>query len=318
MFDVLVRRSRWLLPLLIAALLLPWASPWLHGRGGRMAWLLDLAVHWQWQYVVALMPVVLLLGWRDRRWWALGLLVLLPWWTATPRLPAATDASPLAPFRVISANVHLGTTSPERLIAWTDDTPVDVLVLLEVSPAYAQALTDWTDYPHRVVVPGHDPFGIAVLSRHPIATQAILRDDRGIAAIDVAIDTPQGCVAVRAVHPMPPISPDDKRVRDRFLAAVAAAMNERGMPSLIAGDFNATPWSSAFAPFAAQGWRRASGLAPTWPVRGRGVVGIPIDHVLASRHWQRIDATRGPDLGSDHYPVRVVLGRPATAPCDES
>ena len=318
MIDALVRRARWLLPLLIAALLLPLASPWLHGRGGRIAWLLDLAVHWQWLYAIALVPVAMLCGWRDRRWWPLGLLALLPWWTAPPRWPTPTDASSLAPFRVISANVHLQTTSPERLIAWADDAPVDVLVLLEVSPIYAQALADWPTYPHRVVVPGNDPFGVAVLSRHPFATQAILRDVRGIASIDVAIDTPQGCVALRAVHPMPPISPEEKQARDRFLASTLAAMSERAPPSLIAGDVNATPWSSAFAPFAAASWRRSTLLAPTWPVRGLGVFGIPIDQVLASRHWQRIDAVRGPDLGSDHYPVRVVLGRTPTAACDES
>jgi endonuclease/exonuclease/phosphatase (EEP) superfamily protein YafD len=318
MIDALVRRARWLLPLLIAALLLPWASPWLHGHGGRIAWLLDLAVHWQWLYATALVPVVMLCGWRDRRFLALAPLALLPWWSAASRLPVAEDATALTPFRVISANVHLRTTSPGRLIAWTQDAPTDVLVLLEVSPPYARALADWSDYPHRVVEAQADPFGIAVLSRYPFATHAILHDVRGIASIDVAIDTPQGCVALRAVHPMPPISPDEKQTRDLLLASSVAALREHDDPSLIVGDFNATPWSSAFASFASASWRRTTSLMPTWPLFGRGLIGIPIDHVLASRHWQRIDAVRGPDLGSDHYPVRVVLGRKPTAACDES
>ncbi|HWT16711.1 MAG TPA: endonuclease/exonuclease/phosphatase family protein, partial [Patescibacteria group bacterium] len=283
MIDALVRRARWLLPPLIVALLLPLASPWLHGRGGRIAWLLDLAVHWQWLYAIAVVPVVMLCGWHDRRWWPLGLLALLPWWTAPPRLPTTTETAQLAPFRLISANVHLHTASPERLIAWTDAAPADVLVLLEVSPTYARALAEWSDYPHRVVAPGSDPFGIAVLSRHPFASQAILHDPRGIASIDVAIDTPQGCVALRALHPMPPISPGENVRRDLALAAALAAADRPEVPSVIAGDFNATPWSSGFAPFTAAGWRRATGLAPTWSVRGGGVIGIPIDHIVASR-----------------------------------
>lgn len=315
MIDALVRRARWLLPLLIVALLLPLASPWLHGRGGRIAWLLDLAVHWQGLYALILLPVVLLCGWRDRRFLPVGLLVLLPWWTAGSRLPPTTETSRHASFQVISANVHLRTMSPERLIAWTRESPADVLVLIEVSPAYARALAGWPDYPHRVVEPGDDPFGIAVLSRHPFASQAILRDARGIASIDVDLDTPNGCVALRAMHPMPPISPEDKVTRDRFLAASVDALAARGRPALVAGDFNATPWSSGFVRVMAAGWQRATGLAPTWPTRGQGVVGIAIDHIVASPHWRRVDSARGPDLGSDHYPVRAMLARAPSARC---
>jgi endonuclease/exonuclease/phosphatase (EEP) superfamily protein YafD len=313
--DALIRRARWLLPLLVVALLLPLASPWLHGQGGSWAWLLDLAVHWQGLYAAAWVPVVILVGWRDRRGWMLGLLALLPWWTAAPRLTTADAMADAARFTVVSANVHFDTTSPAALQDWLRQAPADVLVLLEVSPAYAAALAAWPDYPQRVIEAADNPFGIAVLSRHPFAESQVVRDARGIASIAVAIDTPQGCVALRAVHPMPPISPDDKATRDRFLAATAAALAAGGWPSLMAGDFNATPWSSAFAALTATGWQRAAGLAPTWPVAGRGAIGIPIDQVVVSRHWRRIDSGRGPDLGSDHFPLRVVLARAPSAPC---
>lgn len=313
MIDPLIRRARGLLPLLIAALLLPLASPWLQGRGGRIAWLLDLAVHWQWLYALALVPVVLLCGWRDRRWWLLAVFAALPLWTAAPRLPTSTETQ--APFRVASANVHVRTSSPERLIAWIASAPVDVLVVLEVSPRYARALADWPDYPHRVIEPGEDPFGIAVLSRHPFAATRVSHDERGIASVEVDLETPQGCVVLRAVHPMPPISPDEKVARDRFLAASVDALRERGLPALIVGDFNATPWSPGFAALSAAGWQRASGLEPTWPARGHGVVGIPIDHIVAGPQWRRLDSARGPDLGSDHLPVRATLVRAPSARC---
>lgn len=315
MIDALVRRARGLLPLLVVALLLPLASPWLQGRGGHIAWLLDLVVHWQWLYTLALVPVVLLCGWRDRRWWWLTVLAALPLWTATSRLPPATGTQAQAPLRVASANVHLRTSSPESLIAWIASAPVDVLVLLEVSPRYARALADWPDYPHRVVEPGEDPFGIAVLSRHPFAATRLLRGSRGIASFEVDLETAQGCVVLRAVHPMPPISPEEKTARDHFLVAIAEALRDRGLPSLIVGDINATPWSPGFAALSAAGWQRATGLTPTWPSRGQGVVGIPIDHILAGPQWRRIDSERGPDLGSDHYPVRATLMRAPSARC---
>ena len=76
---------------------------------------------------------------------------------------------------------------------------------------------------------------------------------------------------------------------------------------LVVGDFNATPWSNAFAGPSSRGWRRATGLAPTWPVAWRGVMGIPIDHVLASSAWRVGGARVGPDIGSDHRPVMARL-----------
>lgn len=51
----------------------------------------------------------------------------------------------------------------------------------------------------------------------------------------------------------------------------------------------------------------ATGLAPTWPTILKGASGIPIDHVLASRHWALVGSARGPGLGSDHLPVIARL-----------
>ena len=35
----------------------------------------------------------------------------------------------------------------------------------------------------------------------------------------------------------------------------------------------------------------------------------PIDQVFAGSAWRAVSVTRGPKLGSDHYPVVVVLAR---------
>ena len=88
--------------------------------------------------------------------------------------------------------------SAAALLAVSGARAADAVVVVEVSPDYAQALSRWPDYPFRVIEPALDPFGIAVLSRHPLANAQVLHDTRGLASIDVAIDTPQGCVALRA------------------------------------------------------------------------------------------------------------------------
>jgi hypothetical protein len=79
------------------------------------------------------------------------------------------------------------------------------------------------------------------------------------------------------------------------------------LPTVVAGDLNATPWSPAFNELDDLGLRRATGLAPTWPSALHGISGIPVDHVPASRHWRLVASGREPDLGSDHRPVIARL-----------
>lgn len=39
---------------------------------------------------------------------------------------------------------------------------------------------------------------------------------------------------------------------------------------------------------------------------------LPIDHVYAGKGWRAVSVTRGPRLGSDHYPMVVVLAPSAS------
>jgi endonuclease/exonuclease/phosphatase (EEP) superfamily protein YafD len=91
-----------------------------------------------------------------------------------------------------------------------------------------------------------------------------------------------------------------------------------GLPrerTIVAGDFNSTPWS-----FARRREDRAWGLVRrtralfTWPAARRShnrlpapFPWLPIDHVYAGPGWATVRVERGPELGSDHYPVVVTL-----------
>jgi endonuclease/exonuclease/phosphatase (EEP) superfamily protein YafD len=84
---------------------------------------------------------------------------------------------------------------------------------------------------------------------------------------------------------------------------------------ILAGDFNSTPWSYARrADDAAFGLIRRDRALASWPaedVDRRGLVApfpfLPIDHVYAGAGWATVSVTRGPRLGSDHYPIIVTL-----------
>jgi endonuclease/exonuclease/phosphatase (EEP) superfamily protein YafD len=162
------------------------------------------------------------------------------------------------------------------------------------------------DYPHRIVVPSRGPFGIALISRHPMKNVDVIHDDEGIAHIEADLEWQGRTLKAAAVHPMPPIEPRYQVLRDVKLRSLAQ-IADQGRPAIVVGDMNATPWSTAFDGLEERGLRRATGLKPSWPVVFGGIMGIPIDHVLVSDHWGLVDNEIGPDLASDHYPVIARL-----------
>ena len=301
-----LRRMRLLAPLCAAGLLAPPLLALLPAESaGGIAWILDLGAHWQWVFAPGLALAAGVAMFADPRWALLLPALALPWLSASPSLPAA--AAGTATFGIASANVHMDNQDVRPLAQWLAHEQPDVVVVLEVSPAYAKGLHTLDAYPHRHIVAQDDPFGIAVVSRHPLLRAATVRDAEGIAHIEALISWQGRQVAVIAVHPMPPISSRYAAVRNAKLAAWARAAAASGLPTLVAGDLNATPWSIAFNGLDGLGLRRVTGVAPTWPAALRGVAGIPIDHVLANPHWLRISSARGPDLGSDHLPVLARL-----------
>jgi len=86
---------------------------------------------------------------------------------------------------------------------------------------------------------------------------------------------------------------------------------------IVGGDFNSTPWSFALKRLdRTLGLVRRTRALSSWPA-GRftrlGTVApfpvLPIDQLYAGRDWRTVSVQRGPVLGSDHYPVVVVLAR---------
>jgi endonuclease/exonuclease/phosphatase (EEP) superfamily protein YafD len=80
-------------------------------------------------------------------------------------------------------------------------------------------------------------------------------------------------------------------------------------PLVVAGDFNATPWS-----FALQGFRTSTGLCgapgyrPSWPAWA-DAVGLPIDQVFVSPGVGVTAEVLAP-AGSDHLPIGAVVALP--------
>jgi endonuclease/exonuclease/phosphatase family metal-dependent hydrolase len=116
-----------------------------------------------------------------------------------------------------------------------------------------------------------------------------------------------------------------KLLRDRMVQIAGS------MPCVVTGDFNTGPASAPYRTLLAEPSATASlphdvfRAANPVATRNEGTVhfftgwsgGVRMDWILASSHFQTIDAgidhTRGPDgYPSDHFPVTATLRAPAT------
>lgn len=304
-----VRRLRIFAVLCGIGLTLPWLSQALaRTELDTLYWLTDLAAHWQALYAITLVvTVVALVGLaRDLRWLVLLPAVLLPWLGTAPAL-AAAEGTPTRQLGVIAANLHFANSDLRPLRALAEGDAADLVFLAEIGPGAARELASWSAWPHQVRLPRNDPFGLALVSKHPITGLKLEESPSGVPLLRATIDWYGTTIVVSVIHPMPPLSAAFARERDQVLAQEAAQHARHGRPALMAGDFNASPWSGAFTALARSGFRRASGTLPgTWPA-GMHWAGIPIDHVLASPHWALVETRVGPDIGSDHRPVISTL-----------
>ncbi|MFM8413809.1 MAG: endonuclease/exonuclease/phosphatase family protein [Planctomycetota bacterium] len=287
----------------------------LAGFLGRWHWLLDLTSHFRWYWLVAAVAWLAVAAWRRSRpaRWCLVLaatanaVAMLPFWLP----PAADSGAGGDPLEIVSLNVFADNEQQDRVLAYLRERDADVVVLIEVDAAWAQAFEALAAlYPHRVVEPRDDKFGIAVLSRLPLESPRVERVAAGPPVILATLPRGgRGCLLV-AAHPQAPITADWSARRDAQLAAIGdiAAMESR--PVIVAGDLNATPWSHGFRQLIRlRGLRDSAqgrGVQPTWNAR-YWAPRIPIDHVVVSPEVQVISRTIGPDVGSDHLPVEATL-----------
>jgi endonuclease/exonuclease/phosphatase (EEP) superfamily protein YafD len=167
--------------------------------------------------------------------------------------------------------------------------------------------------PYVVEIPPQISFrkGVMLFSRHPIVDVAYVRPVPDYLPIVVArIAIGGDVVTVIAVHPPHPTSARFARIRALQLKAIAEIAARTEGPLVVAGDFNSTPWSRPFHDLTTQG-RLVDAAArrpwqTTWPTWLPGL-GLPIDHVLVNRHLVARRLERGPDIGSDHYPLTADL-----------
>jgi endonuclease/exonuclease/phosphatase (EEP) superfamily protein YafD len=279
--------------------------------GGGYWWVLELAVHFRPWYVPMLLVSAACAGWLGRRMVAalmlaaalLNLLAVAPAWRG---LLERNDAPPQ--LRVVVFNLSVRNTRTAPVVQYLARVRADVAVLLEVGEQWREPLTSLhAAYPYQLIQASADPFGIALLSAHPCSPCEVIEgDDAAPPALLGRLALHDGHLWVAAAHALPPITGAWTRARDGYLLDLGGRLASLQGARLLAGDFNTTPWAPGYRELLAAGLDDGGLVRVSWPAFLPFPV-IPIDHVLASPELRIVSKQRGPDLGSDHYPLVVDL-----------
>jgi endonuclease/exonuclease/phosphatase (EEP) superfamily protein YafD len=207
-------------------------------------------------------------------------------------------------------NVNTGNRLYETVRTAVQVVDPDILVVEEIDDTWIQQLEPLKQrYPYECVETRRDNFGIGLFSSYPLADKKITYiGSAGVPSVNAAVKIDGIKFSILATHTLPPDTRDLWLYRNEQLDEIAHWCMTNTGPLLVAGDLNTTPWSHAFRKLmretgladSAAGWR----YQPTWPVRN-WLMRIPIDHVLYSDGIRILQRTVGPDIGSDHLPVRV-------------
>jgi endonuclease/exonuclease/phosphatase (EEP) superfamily protein YafD len=196
----------------------------------------------------------------------------------------------------------------------------DVLLLQEYTADWHIALQAafGAEYPYVRYVVREDSFGLAVYSRIPFDTNAVLDLPLGSADVPQAravVSVAGRRVAFYNVHLLPPRNLEYCTEQRREFGDLIRVLQDETLPIVLCGDLNFTN-ESAFADelrklglidvHALSGYGRGA----TWPVLGffRRLPRIRLDHIYVSRELTAPRSWTGVGEGSDHRPVVAELG----------
>lgn len=224
--------------------------------------------------------------------------------------PSGDDAATVS---LLISNVYMENREAGRLAALVDARQPDLVLLLEPDQRWIDALSHLhAAYPHRVLHPLGNTYGIALYSRlELVGPEVQFLVEPEIPSISTEVRLRSGPrLRLHAIHPRPPRPGSDTDERDAELVIVGRrAARERG-PVIVAGDLNDVAWSHTTRLFQRLSElldpRVGRGFYNTFPVSWP-LLRFPIDQIFHTPDFT-LDALEVlPDIGSDHFPVYVRL-----------
>ena len=249
---------------------------------------------------------------------AFQLKMVLPYtfiWKKQVKQVYQEQLNPKQQITVIVSNVLTPNDQYHLLIEQIQKHQPDIVLTLETDQAWQNQLSIIEqDYPYRVPVPLDNLYGMHLYSKLKLLevdVKFILSDE--IPSIHTTAILPSGhAVKLYCLHPKPPSPTEakDSTLRDAELLIVGDTIKDLDESTIVMGDLNDVAWSRTTRLF-----QRISGLLD--PRVGRKYVNTfhadykflrwSLDHLFHSTDFALVHMERLPHVGSDHFPIYVVL-----------
>jgi endonuclease/exonuclease/phosphatase (EEP) superfamily protein YafD len=280
-------------------------------------WLFDILSQFSVQYAfAALFFLILFLRKRNVLWMSVAGLLFIINISVLADVVKPVQAAPHSKntFTVYSANINKSNTSYSTLNRVFMNVDADILLLLEVTQQHMDPLQPlFQTYPYKVIKlnEGSCGTGTVLMSRFPIADYKVTQYSKfGNMLVAATLEIDDKEVAFYAVHFPRPEFHQTKLPRSTQFVTLARQIQKQSVPVIVAGDFNAAPYSPMFQKMmdisGLKDSRSGYGWQPSWPTYFPPLW-IPIDHVLVSPDIQVHKRSTGAYIGSDHYPVFAEL-----------
>ncbi|MCM2388955.1 endonuclease/exonuclease/phosphatase family protein [Streptomyces albipurpureus] len=263
----------------------------------------------------AALLLMLLARWRTGMVWAVIVLGVTGWFVRPYDSGLAEDPGgrAIAQFDVLTSNVEFGNAT-QGLIATIQREQPDLVFVQECAAQCSDALESEispAEYPYRHVIEGSMAIGSAILSKYPLQRAPGIQSTMAMPGAVAVISGVR--VNIQLAHPLPPIPSGVDDWRRELELMREYAVEAKGQPTLVAGDFNASQDHAAFRRIMADGdLQNSSALGgasrtPSWPTAVGRPLGTQIDHVLVSEEFS-VRKARFLELGNtDHRSLLVRL-----------
>ena len=249
---------------------------------------------------------------------AFQLKMVLPYtffWKKQVKKVRTSQLNPDKQISLMVSNVLTPNTQYHLLVELIQKHRPDLVLTLETDQTWQNELSVIEpDYPYRVAVPLDNLYGMHLYSRLKLTeteVKFILSDE--IPSIHTRVTLASGNqVQLYCLHPKPPSPTEakDSTLRDAELLIVGDQIQDLDQSCIVMGDLNDVAWSRTTRLF-----QRISGLLD--PRVGRHFVNTfhadypllrwSLDHIFHSTDFALVHMERLPHIGSDHFPVYVVL-----------
>ncbi|MCU4630262.1 endonuclease/exonuclease/phosphatase family protein [Acinetobacter variabilis] len=279
---------------------------------GFIAFILFLLVDHPWNWLNQLLFVGLMAA------LAYQLKMVLPYtfiWKKQVKQVKQDQLDPQRQISLVVSNVLTTNTKYHLLIEQIQIHQPDLVLTLETDQNWQNALSVIeADYPYRVPVPLDNLYGMHLYSKLELSeteVKFILSDEIPSIHTTVILHSGQP-VQLYCLHPKPPSPTEakDSTLRDAELLIVGDQIKDLDESCIVMGDLNDVAWSRTTRLF-----QRISGLLD--PRVGRHYVNTfhadypllrwSLDHVFHSTDFALVHMERLPHVGSDHFPVFLVL-----------